>query len=98
MSLGPAGVAFQREAIDVLAAIIDSGYERAEATVAPAVSSAVAAGAWELCADCVRRDRTADLLALAPVLAVLALTPAIGITDAVRAAGRMAAATSASPT
>jgi AcrR family transcriptional regulator len=98
LSLGTAGVAFQREAIDVLAAIIDSGYERAEATVAPAVSSAVAAGAWELCADRVRRDPAADLLALAPVLAVLALTPAIGITDAVRVAGRMAAATSDSPT
>jgi AcrR family transcriptional regulator len=98
LSLGPAGAAFQREAIDVLAAIIDSGYERAEATVAPAVSSAVAAGAWELCADRVRRDRDADLLALAPVLVVLALTPAIGITDALRVAGRMAAATSDSPT
>jgi AcrR family transcriptional regulator len=98
MSLGAAGVAFQREAIDVLAAIIDSGYERAEAIVAPSVSSAVAAGAWELCADRVRRDRTADLLGLAPVLVVLALTPAIGITEAVLVAGRMAAATSASPT
>ncbi|HEX5924473.1 MAG TPA: TetR family transcriptional regulator [Baekduia sp.] len=98
LSLGTAGVTFQREAIDVLAAIIDTGYERAEATVAPAVSSAVAAGAWELCADRVRRDPATDLLALAPVLVVLALTPAIGITDAVRVAGRMAVATSANPT
>jgi AcrR family transcriptional regulator len=89
LSLGTAGVTFQREAIDVLAAIIDSGYERAETTVAPTVSSAVAAGAWELCADRVRRDRDPELRAL---------TPAIGITDAVRVAGRMAAATSASPT
>jgi AcrR family transcriptional regulator len=98
LSLGTAGVAFQHEAIDVLAAIIDSGYERAEATVAPGVSSAAAAGAWELCADRVRHDRAADLLELAPVLVVLALTPAIGITEAVRVAGRMAAATSDSPT
>lgn len=98
LSLGPAGVAFQREAIDVLAAIIDGGYERAEATVAEPVSSAVAAGAWELCADRVRRERTADLLELAPTLVMLALTPAIGMTAAVRAAGRMAAATSDSPT
>jgi hypothetical protein len=98
LSLGPAGVAFQREAIDVLAAIIDSGYERADAAVAETVSSAVAAGAWELCADRVRRDRAGELLALAPTLTVLALTPAIGMTGAVRAAGRMAAATSASPT
>lgn len=98
LSLGAAGVAFQHEAIDVLAAIIESGYERAAATVAPAVSSAVAAGAWELCADRVRRGRAADLLELAPVLVVLALTPAIGTTDAARVAGRMAAATSVSPT
>ncbi|HEV7493209.1 helix-turn-helix domain-containing protein [Baekduia sp.] len=98
LSLGTAGVAFQREAIDVLAAIIDTGYERADTTVAATVSSAVAAGAWELCADRVRRERAADLLALAPVLTVLALTPAIGITAAVRVAGRMAAATADSPT
>ena len=57
LSAGATGAVLQREALATLAAILANSYERAGAKVDEAVASAVAAGAFELCADRVRRGR-----------------------------------------
>jgi len=93
---GAAGAAFQREAIATIAATIAHGYERAGLATIDVVSEAVAAGAWELCADRVRRGAAATLPELAPTLAALALAPVLGAAAALKSARRIAAATAPS--
>ena len=83
LSAGAAGAALQHEALATLAAIIANAYERAGSAVDDAVASAVAAGAFELCADRVRRGDTATLPALAPLLVVLAVAPVTGGAEAI---------------
>ena len=83
LSAGAAGAALQREALATLAAILANGYERAGSKVDEAVASAVAAGAFELCADRLRRGKAATLPGLAPLLVVLAVAPVTGGAEAI---------------
>jgi hypothetical protein len=88
LAAGPPGARVQRDALDTLAAVIANGYERAAPATIGLVSEAVAAGAWELCADRLRHGRAAGLPQLAPLLTVLALAPVTGLEEALGVADR----------
>ena len=57
LAFGVQGAALQGEALDTLAATLANAYERGDVAVAAIVPRAVAAAAFELCADRVRRGR-----------------------------------------
>jgi AcrR family transcriptional regulator len=83
LAFGVEGAVLQGEALDTLAATLANAYERGDVAVAAIAPRAVAAAAFELCAERVRRGAVDELPALAPLLSVLALAPAIGLDKAI---------------
>jgi AcrR family transcriptional regulator len=83
LSFGVAGAALQREALDTCAAMLAGAYQRGGIKVASIVPRAVAAGMFELCADRLHHGAAEELLALEPLLSVLALAPAVGLDEAI---------------